>query len=73
MLDNKSAKELGVIAWLLALSFSMGVSYMQIQSNTELIQSDIVSRRRMWDAINGMRDEIHTIAGYIKGREENKR
>lgn len=62
--------DIGIVVWLIVLSFWSGVSYMQIQSNKELIDKDVISRQRMWDTINMMRDDLSTIAGYIKGINE---
>jgi CHASE3 domain sensor protein len=73
MTDNRSKIDFGVIAglslWLIALSFWSGVSFMQIQSNTNMIEKQELSKEKMWDAINDMRDDLRTIAGYIKGKD----
>lgn len=69
-MENRSKIDFGIVVWLVALSFWSGVSFMQIQANKELIHDDLISRRRMWDIINSMRDDVATIAGYIKAKEK---
>ena len=70
MTAPKDRLDWGIVIWLVALSFWSGVSFMQIQSNKEMLLQNIVIRQRMWDRIEDIRHDLSTIAGYIRGKNE---
>ena len=61
--------DMGIVLWLVALSFWSGVSYMQIQNNEQMINQGRATRLRVWDKLDKMQHDLDVIAGYIRGKE----
>lgn len=70
MADNRSKIDFGIVAWLVALSFWSGVSFMQIQINKEMIIENRDVRVRIWEKLDKMQHDLDIIAGYIKAKEK---
>lgn len=68
--QHRSKIDFGLVAWLIALSFWSGVSFMQVQANKEMIQDNRNVRVRMWSDIKKIQIDIADIAGYIRAKEQ---
>ena len=64
-----SKLDMGIVLWLIALSFWSGVSYFQIQNNTLQLEQSRTTRIRLWDKLDRMQHDLDIIAGYIKAKE----
>lgn len=61
--------DMGIVLWLIALSFYAGVSFMQIKTNEQRINQGRATRLRVWDKLDKMQHDIDLIAGYIRAKE----
>lgn len=64
--------DFATLLWLLALSFWSGVSYMQIQSNKDMIAESRIAYLRVWDKLDSMQRDLGKVAGYIDAQPTKK-
>ena len=68
----RQERDLTFLAWLLALSFWAGVSYMQIQANKEMLKRQQEIRTRIWDQLKVIRHDLDILVGYTRAKEAQK-
>lgn len=68
----RQEKDLTFLTWLLALSFWAGVSWMQIQTQKEMLERQQMTRVRIWDQLKAIRHDLDILVGYTKAKEKHE-
>jgi hypothetical protein len=61
---------ISIFLWLITLSFSCGVLFMQVQSQKEMIEKQITISNQVYYDLRAIQSDLAELRGYLKAREQ---
>lgn len=72
MSETINKMPISIFLWLLTLSFSCGMLWMEVQNQKELNDKNSMFTHEIWLDLKMIQSDLADLNGYVRAREESK-